>query len=148
MLAAPGPPCHCEVVDAGPAKTPVSEGTRRACLLLAVGGTLVLMAGVLLAVVSAVLGRFEPGGWILPSVISAGLIAGGLFCGVVMLATSARDSSWGTTLITHQAPAPPAPGLPGHMAGPPMAAAPGGYPAVSPGGQPERPPGDAAASAA
>jgi hypothetical protein len=148
MLAGPGPPCHCEVVDAGPVKAPVSEGTRRACLLLAVGGTLVLMTGVLLAAVSAVLGQFEPGGWVLPSVISAGLITAGLFCGVVMLATSARDSSWGTTLMTHQAPAPPAPGLPAHMTGPPMAAAPGGYPAVSQGGQPEWPPGDSAAGAA
>jgi len=148
MLAAPGPPCHCVVVDAGPVKTPVSEGTRRACLLLAVAGTLVLMTGVLLAVVSAVLGQFEPGGWVLPSVISAGLIAAGLFCGVVMLATSARDSSWGSTLMTHHAPAPPVPHPPGYLTGPPAAAAPGDYPAVPPGSRPEHPPGNSAASAA
>jgi hypothetical protein len=122
-------------------------------MLLAVGGTLVLMAGVLLGVVSAVLGQFEPGGWVYPSVISAGLIAGGLFCGVVMVAASGRDSSWCTTFMTHQASAPPTPRLPGDMAGPPPAASPGGYPAapypaVPQGRQPEGPPADPATSAA
>ena len=92
-MAAPEPPCHCEAVNARPVNArpvnaPVSAGTRRACLLLAVAGALVPVAGVLLGVVSAVLGQAQPGGRFPASVISVGLIAAGLFCGVIVVAVN------------------------------------------------------------
>jgi hypothetical protein len=80
---------------------PVNAGTRRACLLLAVAGALVLMAGVLLGVVTAVLGLFEPDSWLLPSVIAGGLIAAGLFCGVIMVAVAEPAGQRGGTLAAH-----------------------------------------------
>lgn len=82
-VAAPDSPCHCGAVNAGP----VSAGTRRVCLLLAVIGTLVLMAGVLLAVSSTVLGQGPGGSPVVPAV-AAGLIVGGLLCGVIMVAVT------------------------------------------------------------
>jgi hypothetical protein len=85
---------------------PVNAGTRRACLLLAVAGTLVLMAGVLLGVVTAVLGLFEPGRWVLPSTIAGGLIAAGLFCGVMLVAVTEPASRRGGTLTAPGAPVP------------------------------------------
>ena len=50
-------------------------------MLLAVAGTVILMAGVLLGVVSAILGQARPGERFPPFVIAAGLISAGLFCG-------------------------------------------------------------------
>jgi hypothetical protein len=74
-------------VNAGP----VNAGTRRACLLLAGIGALVLMTGVLLAVSSTVLAQ-GPGRPSVVIVLAAGLIAGGLLCGVVMIAVTVPGS--------------------------------------------------------
>ena len=57
-------------------------------MLLAVAGTLILMAGVLLGVVSAILGQAPSGERFPAFVISAGLISAGLFCGVLVVVVS------------------------------------------------------------
>jgi hypothetical protein len=75
-------------------------------LLLAVAGTLVLMAGVLLGVVTAVVGLFETGGWLLPSVIAGGLIAAGLCCGVLLVAVTEPVSRRDGTPAAPRAPVP------------------------------------------
>jgi hypothetical protein len=56
--------------------------------VLAVAGTLILMAGVLLGMVSAILGPAQPGQRFPAFVISAGLISAGLFCGVLVVVVS------------------------------------------------------------
>lgn len=57
-------------------------------MLLAVAGSLILMAGVLLGVVSAILGQAPPGERFPAFVISAGLVSAGLFCGVLVVVVS------------------------------------------------------------
>jgi hypothetical protein len=74
---------------------PVSAGTRRACVLLAVAGTLILMAGVLLGVASALLGPAQRGERFPALVISAGLISAGLFCGVLVVVVSMPEGHRG-----------------------------------------------------
>jgi hypothetical protein len=51
-------------------------------------GALILMAGVLLGVVSAILGPARPGERFPAFVIAAGLISAGLFCGVLVIVVS------------------------------------------------------------
>jgi hypothetical protein len=57
-------------------------------VLLAVAGALILMAGVLLGVVSAILGQARPGERFPAFVIAAGLISAGLFFGVLVVVVS------------------------------------------------------------
>lgn len=87
-VAAPGPPCHCGAVNAGP----VSAGARRVCLLLAIAGSVLLMSGVLLVAGSGVLGDDQSRGWRPATLIALGLIASGLFCGAVIVAIAVPGS--------------------------------------------------------
>ncbi len=94
-VAAPGPPCHCWAVNAGP----VSAGARRICLVLAVAGTVLLMSDVLLVVASGIL----PGssrGWRPATLIALGLIACGLFCGAVLVAVAVPGSRRAGRLVS------------------------------------------------
>jgi hypothetical protein len=81
-VAAPGPPCHCGAVNAGP----VSAGARRVCLLLAIAGSVLLMSGVLLVAGAGILGGAQSRGWRPATLIALGLIACGLLCGAVVVA--------------------------------------------------------------
>jgi hypothetical protein len=123
---------------------PVNAGTRRACLLLAVAGTSVLMAGVLLGVVTAVLGLFEPGGWVLPSVIAGGLIAAGLCCGVMLVAVTEPAGRRGGTPAAPQAPVPASHRRSDDTVRPPSAAILGGHPLATQDRNPASTPGPAA----
>jgi len=62
-------------------------------VLLAVAGSLILMAGVLLGVVSAILGQAPPGERFPAFVISAGLISAGLFCGCWWWSSACRTAT-------------------------------------------------------
>jgi hypothetical protein len=64
-------------------------------VLLAVAGTVILMAGVLLGVASALLGQAQRGERFPDFVISAGLISAGLFCGVLVVVVSMPDGHRG-----------------------------------------------------
>ncbi len=80
---------------------PVNAGTRRVCLLLAVAGSLMLMAGVLLGMVTGVLGG-NSRGWPIAIVLATGLIAGGLFSGAVMVAVAVPGNRRAT--VRHRRP--------------------------------------------
>jgi hypothetical protein len=108
-------------------------------LLLAVAGTVVLMAGALLGVVTAVLGLFEPGGWVLPSVIAGGLIAAGLCCGVMLVAVTQPAGRRGGT----RAPV-PASHRSDDTVRPPSAAILGGHPLATQDRNPASTPGPTA----
>ncbi len=64
-------------------------------MFLAVAGTLILMAGVLLGVASALLGPAQRGERFPAFVISAGLISAGLFCGVLVVVVSMPEGHRG-----------------------------------------------------
>jgi len=64
-------------------------------VVLAVAGAVILMAGVLLGVASAVLGPAQPGERFPAFVIAAGLISAGLFCGVLVVVVSMPEGQWG-----------------------------------------------------
>ncbi len=66
----------------------MGAGVRRICQMLAVAGGLAMMTGFLLAVVSAVAGPSVLGGRIQVSLLAAGLVAAGLFCGVMLIAVA------------------------------------------------------------
>ena len=57
-------------------------------MVLAVAGALILMAGVLLGLASAILGPAPSGERFPAFVIAAGLISAGLFCGVLVVVVS------------------------------------------------------------
>jgi len=99
-------------------------------LLLTVAGTLVLMAGVLLGVVTAVLGLFEPDRWLLPSVIAGGLIAAGLCCGVLLVAVTEPARRRGGAPAALRAPVPASHRRSDDTARPPSAAVLGHPPAT------------------
>jgi hypothetical protein len=66
-----------------------------------------MMAGLLLALVSAVAGPSLPGRRTSVAVASSGLIAAGLFCGVALIAVTAPGSRRSRSHARRQAPAPP-----------------------------------------
>ena len=80
-LAKPGPPCQGEAVEHGT----VTAQTRLTCVALTVAGSLLLMAGVVLALVRAVMGGR---GWPLSALAPWLLVASGLVCGGIMIAAS------------------------------------------------------------
>jgi hypothetical protein len=72
----------------------VSAGVWRTCQVLAVAGGLAMMAGLLLAVASAVAGPGVLGGRLPVSLVAPVLMAAGLICGVMLIAVTApRDRS-------------------------------------------------------
>ncbi len=64
----------------------VSAEQRRACVGIAVAGSLLVMAGVMLGFASQVMGL--PSGWPAAGVVAWGLVTAGLVCGVVLLAAA------------------------------------------------------------
>ncbi len=76
----------------------------RTCLILAVAGTLMLMAGVLLGAALAFLGQVPSGGAPFASLASAVLILAGLCCGVMLVAVSGRGDRRASARVTRQAP--------------------------------------------
>jgi len=99
---------------------PVSAGVRRTCQVLAVTGGLAMMAGFLLAVLSAVAGPSALGGRLPVSLVASGLMAAGLSCGVMLIAVTAPSSRRGRPGAPARPPAsawPPAPAPPPGPAG-------------------------------
>jgi hypothetical protein len=69
----------------------VSAKTRRTCVVIAVTGSLLVMAGLMLGFATQVV----PGGLPGAGLIAAGLIAGGMFCGIILIAASGPPSRRG-----------------------------------------------------
>ena len=88
----------------------VSAEMRRTCVGLAVTGSLLVMAGVMLGFVSEAVATGLPG----TGVVSLGLIAGGMFCGVILVAASASPGpSRGGRRPRTAPPRPPPAGMAG-----------------------------------
>ena len=67
---------------------PVSPETRRFCVGIAVTGSLLVMAGVMLGFAAQAVTLGMPGA----GSAALGLIAGGMFCGVILIAASATPT--------------------------------------------------------
>jgi hypothetical protein len=62
----------------------VSAAARRTCVVIAVTGSLLVMAGLMLGFATQAVPSGLPGA----GLIAGGLIAGGMFCGIVLIAAS------------------------------------------------------------
>jgi hypothetical protein len=69
----------------------VSAETRRTCVAIAVTGSLLIIAGVMLGLSAHVV----PAGLPEVGVIAWGLVAGGMFCGIILIVASGAPSGSG-----------------------------------------------------
>lgn len=101
---------HAKVCSVDPGQ--VSAETRRTCVGIAVTGTLLVIAGIMLGLTAQVAATGLPE----VGVVAWGLIAGGMFCGIIVIVASSPPSGPGRrrrrSPPSGQPPAAP-PGRPG-----------------------------------